>query len=242
MKNSIPFFILFFAMLSFFLVACGNEGEKTAETSSESTSSKEVTPEVVFENAYAKVVRVSLAPGESLASHEGEARVIYSLSDYSIDWVEQGKSEGTKSWKKGDVHVHEAGQHAAKNIGQSTAEWLAFVKGKAELPDCSDNTVENDVHTVAPDFADQRFDNEAFRITEVSLPPGESIPMHSGINRVIYSLSDYRIRYESNKEGTGDKSFQRGDAHWHEACMHALENTGQGDARFLVVAYKRANE
>jgi len=66
MKNSIPFFILFFAMLSFFLVACGNEGEKKVDTSSESapSTSKEVTPEVVFENAYAKVVWVSIAPGE----------------------------------------------------------------------------------------------------------------------------------------------------------------------------------
>lgn len=229
--------------LTFLLSACGNQGEKGAEsTSTEASTAEAVMPEVVFENDYAKVVKVTLAPGEALASHQGEARVIYSLTDYSIDWEEQGKAEGTKSWKKGDVHVHEAGQHSARNNGNSTAEWLAFVKKEAELPDCSDNTLENDVKAVAPDFANQRFDNEAFRITEVTLPPGENLPMHSGMNRIIYSLSDYRIRYESNIEEKGEKSFQTGDVHWHRACKHALENTGEKEVRFLVAAYKRANE
>ncbi len=231
------------AMLALLCTACGNQGEKNAEsTRTEASTAKEVVPEVVFENDYAKVVKVTLAPGEALASHQGEERVIYSLTDYSIEWEEQGKAEGVKSWNKGDIHVHEAGQHSARNNGNSTAQWLAFVKKKAELPDCSENTLENDVTTVAPDFANQGFENEAFRITEVTLPPGENIPMHSGINRVIYSLTDYRIRYESNREGKGEKSFQTGDAHWHEACKHALENTGNKEARFLVVAYKRANE
>jgi quercetin dioxygenase-like cupin family protein len=238
MRTLNQFVIAVFSISLFLVSACESGNQKEAQDTQEETTQKVVQPEVIFENDYSRVVKVSLAPGEELASHEGEARLIYSLSDYSIDWEEKNQNLGTKSWKKGAVHFHEAGQHSAKNNGSSQAEWLAFSRKSTELPDCSDNSLENDVNAVASDFASLLFDNDNFRLTEVALPQGEKIPMHSGINRLIYSLTDYQILYDSNKEGKAEKTFKTGEAHWHEACQHALENTGQGEARFLVVAYK----
>jgi quercetin dioxygenase-like cupin family protein len=239
MKTSIYYFFGI-AVFAFLLAACGSPNNKESQkTDKDETTAEEVDPVVVFENDYAEVVKVTLPPAASLAAHEGAARVIYSLSDYAIDWVEKGKKEGTKSWKKGDVHVHEAGQHAATNNGTSTAEWLAFAKKDTELPDCGEQMVADDVNSVASDFATLRFDNEVFRLTEVTVPAGAKIPMHAGVNRIIYSLSDYQIMYESGDEGTKEKSFKRGDVHWHEACQHALENVGTTEAKFLVVAYKK---
>jgi hypothetical protein len=37
----------------------------------------------------------------------------------------------------------------------------------------------------------------------------------------------------------GEKQFKAGDIHWHEACQHALTNTGNSDAKFLVVSLKK---
>jgi quercetin dioxygenase-like cupin family protein len=234
-------FVLSVAMVGCFTACTTAEkgSEEQQETTEKAAATTPVSPEVVFENDYAKVVKVSLAPGNSLAPHNGEARVIYSLSDYTIDWTEKAENQGTKSWKQGDIHAHEAGEHSAANNGTATAEWLAFIKKETELPDCADNTLENDVNSVAPDFVQQRFDNEGFKVTEVNLPAGGKIPMHAGVNRIIYSLSDYQILYESDKEGTGEKSFEDGEIHWHEACQHALENSGDAEAKFLVVAYKK---
>ena len=238
MKSTI-YYLFFLLVLSFSLTACGNQDNKSDQKSDENlTTSKEVSPKIVFENDYAKVAKISLAPGESQPSHEGASRVIYSLTDYSIDWEEQGEKLGTKTWKKGDVHFHKAGKHAAKNNGTSTAEWLVFSKKNTDLPDCGDNTVENDVNSVSPDFAQILFNNDEFKIIQVKLPKGESIPTHSGINRIIYTLSDYDIKYESDTEGKVDKQFKAGDVHWHEACMHSLENVGETEAKFLVVSYK----
>ena len=240
MKKS-NLYLLTLTSISFLILSsCGEKKKKAVkDTATEEIQSvMEVTPELVFENDYAKVSKISLSPGELLSTHEGENRVIYSLTDYSIDWEEQGKSLGTKKWKKGDVHFHEAGTHAAENNGTTTAEWLVFTRKNTELPECGDNTIENDVNSVSPDFTKVLFDNEFFKITEVNLANGESIPMHSGINRIIYPLSDYQLKYESDKEGRIDKQFKAGDAHWHEACQHALENAGETAARFLVVSYK----
>ena len=232
MKNSTYYRHLSILLLTIVLAACGNQNKKENQEAA-------VEPEVVFENQYAKAVKVSLAPGEALAAHKGEKRVIYSLADYSIEWEEAGKDEGVKTWEKGDVHFHEAGSHAAKNNGDSAAEWLAFVKKDVALPECGENQIENDVTSVSSEFTNVLIENDDFKVTEVTLPINSNIPMHSGINRMIYSLNDYQIMYESNKEGTIERTFESGDIHWHEACQHGLENIGQTEAKFLVVSYKR---
>ena len=222
-------------------MSCKNNDKKDLDKdkSAEEITEKPVSPVVLFENDYAEVSKVSLDPGESQPTHEGESRVIYALTDYSIDWEEQGKKLGTKTWKKGDVHFHEAGKHAAQNNGTTKAEWLVFTKKNTDLPECGENTVLDDVNSVSPDFAQTLFENEVFKITQVKLPQGESIPMHSGINRIIYSLIDYQILYESSIEEKGEKQFKTGDIHWHEACQHAMQNNGENEAEFLVVSYKR---
>ena len=241
MKRSKQFLTVFMAIAftSVFLSCKNNEKKDTEKDKpTEELAIRTVSPVVILENDYARISKISLAPGESQSTHEGEIRVIYALTDYSIDWEEQGKKLGTKTWKKGDVHFHEAGTHAAKNNGTTLAEWLVFTKKSTDLPECGENTVENDVTSVSPDFAQTLFENEDFKLTQVNLPVGESIPMHSGINRIIYSLTDYNLKYESDKEDKFDKEFNSGDIHWHEACKHALENNGDTEANFLIVSYR----
>lgn len=220
------------------IVAMSCQSSSRPDTESSSSQDEIVNPEIVFENEYTKVVKAILSPGDVLGLHHGESRVIYSLTDYSIDWEEGGEDKGTKSWEAGDVHFHEAGQHSAINSGTTVAKWLAFIKKDADLPDCAENTLENDVTTIAPEFSNLIFDNDLFRIVEVTLPQSNKIPMHSGINRIIYSISNYKIKYESDREGLGEKEFEEGDVHWHGACQHSVENIGEGDARFLVVSFK----
>ncbi len=222
--------------------SCGKvKKDSTESVTQQDTVNRQGERNIIFENEYAMVVKIKLAPGEFISppSGEGKDRVIYSLSDYTIDWEEQGKKLGTKSWKKGDVHFHEAGKHAAKNNGTTTAEWIVFAMKNTDLADCGDNTVENDVNSVSPDYAQTLFDNDEFRVTQVKLPKGQSIPAHSGVNRAVYSLSNYELIYESNAEVRGEKQFKAGDVHWHQACMHSLENDGETEAEFLVVSYKR---
>lgn len=240
MKNS-NFNVLGFLAMMLLLVACAEQNKKNNQLpTNQDQMFVEVEPKVIFENDYAKILKIKLSPGESIKPHQGEKRVIYSLSDYSIAWQENGEDLGTKTWKKGDAHFHEAGKHSATNNGTTTAEWLAFVKKNAELPACEENTLENDVVSVSAEFARVLVENDEFKVTEVTIPVNATIPMHSGVNRVIYSLSDYQIMYESDKEGKGEKSFKSGGVHWHEACQHGLENIGQTEAKYLVVSYKKS--
>jgi hypothetical protein len=232
-KNSI-LSVLLLALVAGSIISCGGNNQKGAEV----TESPQAEPVEIFQNEYVKAVKVVLEPNQELASHDGEKRVIYSLSDYSLEWTENGVKEGMKSWKAGETHAHDAGVHAAKNIGNTTAEWIAFIKKDTELPDCSSYSLDNDINSVATDFAKLLLDDENFRITEVTLPIGGEIPTHSGINRLVFALSNYKILFESDKSDSGEKSFSTGDIHWHEGCMHSLKNIGDGEARFLVISFK----
>ncbi|MCA0131607.1 hypothetical protein [Winogradskyella alexanderae] len=237
--NQILTVLMLFALPIIF-ISCKNNKEKDLEkeATTEEVVKKTVEPVVLFENAYAKVSKISLQPGESQPAHDGESRLIYALTDYTINWHEVGNTSSLKTWKKGEVHFHEPGMHTAENNGNTVAEWLVFSKKNTELPDCGENTVENDVTSVSSDLTETLFENDRFKLTQVTLPSGKKIRTHSGINRIIYSLSDYELKYESNVEGTMDKSFKSGDIHWYEACKHALENKGTTEAKFLVVSYK----
>jgi hypothetical protein len=81
--------------------------------------------ERIFENTYVTVDRITLAPGEGLARHPGPDRIVYSLSDYTIAWTEAGDT-ASKTWRSGDVHAHEALDHAVENIGETTARFVLF--------------------------------------------------------------------------------------------------------------------
>jgi len=241
MKTSLATYKLFLLVLAVGFTACSSGNQENTDSSTANTgesSDQSVEPEKIFENDYARVFRVQLEPGESLSPHEGGPRLIYSLSDYSIDWVENGEQEGTKNWKQGDVHAHGEGMHAATNNGQTTAEWIAFVRKSDQLPACEMQSQEEAMREVSGEQAKVLYEDDMFKIAEVQLAAGEEIPMHEGMNRLIYSMSDYTMAYLEEGEGATQTTYKAGDVHWHDACNHSVSNPGDNNARFLVVGYK----
>lgn len=113
--------------ISVILLASCQSGTKNTENKNETMKIK---PKIIIDNEYAQVIKVTLNPGEELAEHDGEVRLVYSLSDYNIEWVENGENLGTRTWKKGSIHIHEKGKHSAKNNGTTKADWIVFVKKK----------------------------------------------------------------------------------------------------------------
>ncbi|MDR9367194.1 MAG: hypothetical protein RI575_17805 [Balneolaceae bacterium] len=233
MEKLYPVFLFAVTAVLILFTACTSKERKSIEK-----EQNQVQPETVFENDLARVVMVSLQPGQKLASHDGAERLIYSLTDYTIEWIVNGESEGEKTWSTGDVHVHEADTHTAVNNGSERADWLALVRKTDEMPGTDMQSLEKDVNSLEDDFAEMIFDNESFRVTEVRLAPGESIPSHEGIHRIIYSMSDYMLEYEADNTGLIERSFEAGEAHWHVPGTHMMRNIGDTEAYFLVVSYK----
>ncbi|MCB1145035.1 MAG: hypothetical protein KDK54_22505 [Leptospiraceae bacterium] len=234
MKTNINTFFTILIVSIAFLSFCKPDNNNPENKISNTTKGNLVK---TFENNYTEVIKVSLNAGEELSEHEGEVRLIYSLTDSSLEWNENGKNLGTKTWKKGELHFHESGKHSVKNNGSTKAEWLVFARKNETLPKCEE-LIEKDVNSLEGSFKLQLFENDLFRATEIKLAPNESIPMHEGINRIIYALSDYKILYNSSKEGEIEKAFKTGDTHWHTCEKHSLKNLGNSEAHYLIISFK----
>jgi quercetin dioxygenase-like cupin family protein len=230
-----------FAMLAV-VVGCGGPAEQAAPPPEEPTFEEEATddiataaPEsvsVLLDNDWVRVLRIEVAAGSELPRHDAGDRVVYSLSDYTIEWAEGDEPAEDKSWAAGEAHWHAGGPHALRNVGPDAAEFLVVERKQAALPD-----VEIDPEAVpsSPENSSTLLENESVTVAEVELEPGETTGRHTGGHRVVYSLSDYTIQWTEGDAAPTEVSWSEGDAHWHVPAAHEVENVGDGPARYLVV-------
>lgn len=190
----------------------------------------------LFGNDYVDLYRVTIEPGEELPLHTGDERLVYSLSDYTIAWTEDGQGEtATKIWREGDVHEHEAIDHSVKNIGNTIADFLVVVR--------ADEPVEKSDHGKAVSempgsFAALIAELDHATVFRVALPAGARQPMHEGPARLIYSLNDYSLLFSTPSGDESEADFETGDVHWHDAGPHAAANIGDETARFVIFALR----
>jgi hypothetical protein len=223
------------------LAACRSESARDAEEGAVASAEVDLLTarQSLLENDWAEAFTITLEPGQRLAPHAGLARVVYALSNYQLRYT-AGTDTTESSWQSGDVHAHDAGEHAIENIGTTQARLLfvarrsaALVGGAAAAAPSAPATPE------AGGPMTLRLDDDDFRVSEVVLPAGATLPRHPGMPRVVYALSDYTIRYEADGAAPRDGTFRAGEAHWHEADRHVITNTGATEARFLIVQFKR---
>jgi quercetin dioxygenase-like cupin family protein len=70
-------------------------------------------------------------------------------------------------------------------------------------------------------------------VQRVDLPAGAALPEHEGGPRVVYSRRPYTMRFEAEGQSS-ERHFEAGDVHFHSAGPHAIQNTGDQPAAFLV--------
>jgi hypothetical protein len=77
--------------------------------------------------------------------------------------------------------------------------------------------------------------NDWIEVEKIELAPGKARGMHSGGERLIVALSDYQIQFEEAGSASVDRSWKRGQVHWHAGKPHSVKNTGSTPARFLIL-------
>lgn len=233
-------------LLSTFLVlgGCAETDESGDTTPADSEPASDLAAlnseyaETPFETGYAHVHRVNLPAGEAIAPHEGGPRVIYSLGNYALSFETDGTTTD-RTFESGTVHDHEGGVHAVENTGDQPASFIAFERVDGELPEASPSGETIDAVTM-PDGATHEvlLNNDRVTVHRIALEPGTSLPSHYGFPRIIYALSDYTVTFVDPETGERtEKSLSTGDLHDHDPGMHAVENTGDQRAEYLVVAF-----
>jgi quercetin dioxygenase-like cupin family protein len=78
----------------------------------------------LLDNEAVSVAEVALEPGQSTGRHWGGYRLIYALSDYTIQWTEGDAEPIEVSWSEGQAHWHQPAEHVAENTGDTPARYL----------------------------------------------------------------------------------------------------------------------
>src|SRR5215471_20305493 len=82
-------------------------------------------------------------------------------------------------------------------------------------------------------------DNEYVRVLDVHHKPGEKSPMHSHPNHVVYSFTDSTVRFTSPSGKTDTRTGKAGQATWHNAETHTVQNVGKKEEHALDIELKK---
>lgn len=80
--------------------------------------------ETLLDNEEVTATEVTLEPGQSTGRHTGGYRVIYALSDYTVEWTDGNADPVEVSWSEGQAHWHQPADHEVENTGASPARYL----------------------------------------------------------------------------------------------------------------------
>ncbi|MCX9084677.1 MAG: cupin domain-containing protein [Candidatus Methanoperedens sp.] len=96
-----------------------------------------------------------------------------------------------------------------------------------------------DAIEAAPNVYKLLMENDRVRVLDVRVKPGEKTKLHTHPDRVVYVLSDHRLKFTSIDGKTKELELKTGQVLWIEAGAHTTENTGKTEAHNLAVEMKK---
>lgn len=91
---------------------------------------------------------------------------------------------------------------------------------------------------VGPNIYHVVFENERVRVSEITFQPGDSIPMHSHPDHLLYVLTPGTLKLAYPDGTTKDFEGTPGQVVWTNAESHEGQNIGTTEFRALVVELK----
>ncbi len=83
-------------------------------------------------------------------------------------------------------------------------------------------------------------ENEAVRVLEIRLKPGQKAPMHNHpYPHVVYARTDARLKLTSPNGTESIIELRAGQPLWHAPGSHEGENVGKTDLDNLVIEVKK---
>lgn len=204
--------------------------------------------DIVFENEYVELLKISLAPGEALSPHKAQAGAVYALRDAELE-VKRGDQKYFDKMFKDRAYWQDSTVMSVKNVGNEKAEYLKVIRKESALPEnLFDYYLEmaEDSHQETALETTSVFENDRIRVLVVNLVPGNpNIPGNTtkrdhGLAKLIYPLVPCSLKhYDSSGKTQTEKSFRAGEAFWDAAGPQQFQNIGSEKAQLLVFEFKR---
>ncbi|MFA5927652.1 MAG: hypothetical protein WCT32_05850 [Patescibacteria group bacterium] len=96
-----------------------------------------------------------------------------------------------------------------------------------------------DVMEVAKGTYKILLENDMVRVSDMRLPAGEKLEMHTHPTTVVYVVNDIKNRWTMPDGSTNDIEQKAGDAMYSEPFSHAVENVSEDEAHLIVIEMKK---
>jgi len=103
---------------------------------------------------------------------------------------------------------------------------------------CAGAVFAQDMVKVAPNNSKVLVDNDRVRVVEVTVKPGEKLPMHSHPPYIAYFVTAAKIKTTTADGKVTEIEHKAGDAVWSEPVTHANENIGTTTSKVVVTELK----
>ena len=196
--------------------------------------------EVLLDNEFIKMLKVSFAPGQSDNMHDHYPFTFHVFEGGKIRVTMPDGTVNETEIPTGATGYNETGvRHQVKNIGDKPIEVLLIehknVGSLLTLDPADDLSPEE----VFPDKCDVLFENEVLKVLESTLPVGESNAMHEHGAYAVYFSSGGNIEITTPGGNTQEKAFADGAVGFSEVPVrHKAKNIGVTNIKTLIMQYK----
>ena len=191
-----------------------------------------------FENDSVRVLESILKPGARENTHSHRLYVTFVIEAGTVRNHRDGKTSDY-SFKEGEVLYREALTHWSENIGRTATHVIMF---ELNNPQTSGTPYavppDKDPVKLSPQYYKVHVDNDAVRVLEYRLKPGQKEAMHSHPCGVVYNLSGAKWRIVSADGKTTDSETAAGGIAWRDPTTHAIENVGKTEAHAIALELK----
>lgn len=181
-----------------------------------------ITSDTPIDNAWVKVRRLTVKPGQEIGMHPHPDHVLVSLNGASYDEVVEGGKAGRQTLKPGEVSFFPAMSHSVKCLTKEDMN-LVLIEFKPGAPGVAGLDATGAVDD--PKQARQEFSNDRVRVIRWKIGP-KGTSKHGHGNHVAIFLTPGRHSIRPETGPAKESSVQAGEIRWVEAGKHTIENLG----------------
>ncbi|MGQ0738735.1 MAG: cupin domain-containing protein [Bacteroidota bacterium] len=242
-------------LMTFIFIACNNEKKKDEPANSEEKKTEaaaaptrdpamdaaKVAPgvyHVLADTMNIRLIEITVKPGESVPVHSHPDYSLYVIDGGKAEFVAKDGTKQTQELKAGMGMVTPSETHAAKNTGTTT---LRIIATEVFRTAAATRDPAMDAAKVAPGVYKVLADTMNIRLVEITVKPGESVPLHSHPDYAEYVIDGGVVELVA-KDGTKQSvELKPGFAAITPAETHSGKNTGTTTIRIIATEVFRGN-
>lgn len=234
-------------MFAFIFIACNQEDKKeeAAEPSKTEAEIKDAVAtapgvyKVLADTLNIRLLEIIVKPGEEIPMHSHPDYSLYVIEGGTVEFTAKDGTKHTQELLAGAGLVLPAETHAAKNTGAANVRAIATetTRTAAASRDAATDPVK-----VAPGVYKVLADTMNLRLIEITVKPGETVPLHSHPDYAEYVIDGGSVELIA-KDGTKQKvELKSGFGTITPAETHSGKNTGTTPIRIIATeVFRQAN-